>query len=278
MPEYRPNLTANYGHRIWADYINNLHTSRILWSWFLSYHVTANEINYYRKCSAIIERATYWRMAYIKGQNFTYIDFNSHISDYKIIKKAGRYLIQNILQKLKIPVFAVYERTPNKIGGKFHYHIHCVIACAKEELTRLLDQLNFNFKGVLFRKCACWQVKQAWKEITQKLEPGIHFESYISKPSKVKPLQKFHYILKFKKSFRPTKPYGMSGSFDFQVNTDRLIWTTKEMPQDILSPNVIKKVSSLYFRHFTNKTKFISFIEFYKGIKEGRYNNLRLKK
>jgi hypothetical protein len=241
--------------------------------------VTANEINYYRKCSAIIERALYWRIAYIKGQNLTYIDLNSHISDYKIIKKAGRYLMQNLFKKLKIPVFAVYERKPNKIGGKFHYHIHCVIACAKEELTRLLNQLRFNFKKeVLLKKCACWQVKQAWKEITQKLEPGIHFESYISKPSKLKPLQKFHYILKFKKSFRPTKPYGMSGSFDFQVNTDRSIWTTKEMPQDILSPNVIKKVSSLYFRHFTNKSKFISFIEFYKGIKEGRYKNLRLKK
>lgn len=215
--------------------------------------------NYYRKCSSLLEFAYHWKEAFIQGRQLTYIDFICHIDDYNLIKKAGRKLIQNYLSKIKFPVFGVYERAPKKINGKFIYHIHLVVACRKDQLVRE-------------------DISKAWAGIIKKLAPQTFYRTYVESPDPVHPFKKFLYYLKFKKSWKPVKPYGQKGSFFFHTNSTPLPWLYKDMPKDIISSSVIERLQYRYFNDPINHRCFISFIDYYNRTKTTKYKKNRFRK
>jgi len=215
--------------------------------------------NYYRKCSTAIEFAYYWKQAFIKRKDLTYIDFICHIDDYDLIKKAGRKLIKNYLSKIKFPVFGVYERAPKKINGKFCYHIHVVVACREDQLNRK-------------------DISRAWAGIIKKLAPQTFHRTYVESPDPVHPFKKFLYYLKFKKSWKPVKPYGQKGSFYFHANSQPLPWLCKEQPKDIMDPEVIERLQYRYFNDPKNHRYFISYVDYYYLSKTNQYKKNRFKR
>lgn len=203
-------------------------------------------------------------MAFIKGpKSFAYLDFSSHITDYDLIKKAGRRLIQNYLSKINFPVFGVYERAPNKVKGKFTYHIHVVVACREDQLVRA-------------------DITRVWSSIIQKLAPQTFYRTYVRHPIEAHPYKKFLYILKFKKFGKPAKPYGQKGSFYFHVNSQDMQnkeeWICSKRALDKINPSVLARMQSYYFYDLSNHRAFDSYLGYYNDRKTSKYKKERFKR
>lgn len=180
----------------------------------------------------------------LRNEEFTYLDLNSGIDDFKVFKKCIVRMKQNYFEKAGDAIFGIYERPPLK---PFKFHAHVVIAKSLDEIDRDL-------------------VKQKWQGVRKGMKLDSDFSIRMVRPWRHTPYKKFYYYLKPSK-LKPwllTKPFGNSGTFHFHSNLgESLPWAGKQLPKQRFTPQQLKVLINQYFSTPPLKNKVESLFDFY---------------